>query len=240
MVDRRTDGRVLRGNQTRRAVLRRAVDIASVEGLDGLSIGRLAADLQISKSGVFALFGSKEDLQLATVRTAGKIYTELVIEPGLAVPPGLGRVRQLCETWLQYSQNRTFPGGCFFFSASAEFDSRPGRVRDAVAGASRAWQQIMVRAVEDARQLGHIKPGTDSEQCAFELIALLEVANGLSLLHDDPTAYDRARFAIGERLAAVAVDPSDVPTAVPTPVPTPVPTVPDPPGSGSHVGVGGS
>jgi len=233
MVDRRTDGRVLRGDQTRRAVLRRAVDIASVEGLDRLSIGRLATDLQISKSGVFALFGSKEDLQLATVRAAGKIYTEQVIEPGLAVPPGLDRVRQLCEAWLQYSQGRTFPGGCFFFAVSSEFDSRPGRVRDAVADASRAWRKILVRAVEDARQLGHIKPGTDSEQCAFELIALLELSNGLSLLQDDPTAYDRARSAIRERLAAAAA--TDPP---PLPDPSPLATGPDSQGSGRSVGVG--
>jgi AcrR family transcriptional regulator len=206
-----TDGRILRGNQTRRAILRRAVDIASIEGLEGLSIGRLAADLNISKSGVFALFGSKEDLQMAAIRAAGKIYAEQVIEPSLVVAPGIGRVWRLCETWLRYSQERVFPGGCFFFAVSAEFDARPGRVRDACADASRTWQQLVVRAIEDARQLGDIAADTDGAQLAFELIAFLEAANGSALLHDDPTAYDRGRAAIRTRLSAVATDQSLLP-----------------------------
>ncbi|MGV9269027.1 TetR/AcrR family transcriptional regulator [Kitasatospora sp. NPDC003701] len=211
MVNPRTDGRILRGNQTRRAILRRAVDIASAEGLDGLSIGRLATDLQISKSGVFALFGSKEDLQLATVRAAGKIYTEQVVDPAMEVTPGLSRVWDLCERWLEYSRTRVFPGGCFFFSAFAEFDSRPGRVRDAVANASVTWQQIVTQALADAVQLGQLLPGTDSDQLAFEVIALLEAANGVSLLHDDARAYEKSRAAIRARLSALCTEPSVLP-----------------------------
>ncbi|MEU3498156.1 TetR/AcrR family transcriptional regulator [Kitasatospora cineracea] len=211
MIDPRTDGRILRGNQTRRTIVRRAVDIASVEGLDGLSIGRLAADLKLSKSGVFALFGSKEDLQLAAVRAATKIYTEQVVDPSMEVTPGLGRVWTLCERWLDYSEQRVFPGGCFFFSASAEFDSRPGRVRDAVADASRTWQQIMARTITDAVQIGDITSGTNSDQLAYELIALLEAANGIALLHDDPAAYVRSRMAIRARLSTVCTSPALLP-----------------------------
>ncbi|MEU6539678.1 TetR/AcrR family transcriptional regulator [Streptomyces sp. NPDC047000] len=208
MADGRTDGRILRGNQTRRNILRRAVDIASVEGLEGLSIGRLATDLDISKSGVFALFGSKEDLQLATVRAAGRIYTERVITPAFDVPPGLGRVWKLCTAWIVYSRGRTFPGGCFFYTVAAEFDARPGRVREAIADAGRTWNEVVRRAIDDARHVGDVVAEADSEQLTFEIVSFLETSNGASLLHDDMDVYDRAAAAIHSRLTAVAVDPA--------------------------------
>ncbi|MEV4109745.1 TetR/AcrR family transcriptional regulator [Nonomuraea sp. NPDC049695] len=177
-------------------ILRRAADIASRDGLEGLSIGRLATDLGVSKSGLFGYFGSKEELQLATIRAAAAVYVEEVVQPALTVPPGLGRVRRLCENWLSYSQRRVFPGGCFFFAVNAEFDARPGRVRDAAAAASLDWTRFVARAVDDARQLGELAGDTDPDQLAFELIAFMETANALSLLHDDPNAYKRARTAI--------------------------------------------
>lgn len=121
------DGRVERGNQTRRAVLDRTMSIASVDGLEGLSLGKIAADLGLSKSGVFALFGSKEDLQLATVRAAVDVFRNEVVQPVHREPDGLSKVWRLCERWLGYSGRRVFPGGCFFYSVSAEFDARPGR-----------------------------------------------------------------------------------------------------------------
>lgn len=129
-----------RDDRARHAILRRAADIASEDGLEGLSIGRLAADLGVSKSGLFGYFGSKEELQLATIRIAASVYLDEVIQPALAVPPGLGRVRRLCDNWLSYSERRVFPGGCFFFTVTAEFDARPGRVRDAVAAAGLDWK----------------------------------------------------------------------------------------------------
>lgn len=189
-----------RDDRARNAILRRAADIASQDGLEGLSIGRLATDLGVSKSGLFGYFGSKEELQLATIRTAVGVYLDEVIQPALAVPPGRARVRQLCENWLSYSQRRVFPGGCFFFAVTAEFDARPGRVRDAVATASQDWTRLMARTVEDARQLGELPGDTDADQLAFELIAFLETANAVSLLHDDPSAYERARTAVRKRL----------------------------------------
>lgn len=202
-IDARTDGRVARGDQTRHRILRRAVDIASVEGLEGLSIGRLAKELEISKSGVFTRFGSKQDLQLATIQEAAAIYRRHVIEPTLAVTPGRPRVRQLCESWLTYSEHRVFPGGCFFFAASAEFDAQPGPVRDALATAARDWTKFVERTVEDARQLGDLPTDTDPAQLAFELNAFLDAANAASVLHDEPSAYDRARAAIRTRLDTV-------------------------------------
>jgi AcrR family transcriptional regulator len=197
-----------RNDRTRNAILRRAADLASVDGLEGLSIGRLAADLGVSKSGLFGYFGSKEELQLATVRAAVDVYLDEVVKPALAVPPGLGRVWRLCDGWLSYSQRRVFPGGCFFFGVTAEFDARPGRVRDAVAAASLDWHRLVAVAIDDARQLGDLTGDTDQEQLAFELIAFLENANAIALLHDDPAAYQRGRTAVRTRLAAVATHPS--------------------------------
>jgi AcrR family transcriptional regulator len=193
-----------RDDRARQVILRRAADIASRDGLEGLSIGRLAADLGVSKSGLFGYFGSKEELQLATVRTAAGVYLDEVVRPALAVPPGLERVRRLAELWLSYSQRRVFPGGCFFFAVTAEFDARPGRVRDAVAAASLEWRNLVARTIEDARQLGELAAGTDADQLAFELIAFMETANAVSLLHDDAASYERGRAAIRTRLDAAA------------------------------------
>jgi AcrR family transcriptional regulator len=201
------DGRVQRGEQTRAAVLTRAMDIASVEGLDGLSIGRLAIELDVSKSGVFARFGSKEELQLATVGAAREIFVEHVVRPAFESPPGVGRLWRLCERWLEYARGRVFPGGCFFFAAAAEYDARPGRVRDAVAAALADWAALLARAAEDARQLGELESTCDTRQLAFELDALGVAANGRAVLHDDDTAYDLARTGIRTRLATVATGP---------------------------------
>jgi AcrR family transcriptional regulator len=202
-----TDGRVQRGEQTRAAVLTRAMDIASVEGLDGLSIGRLATELGVSKSGVFARFGSKEELQLATVGAAREIFVEHVVRPAFGSPPGVERLWRLCDRWLEYARGRVFPGGCFFFATAAEYDARPGRVRDAVAAALAEWAALLARAAEDARQLGELESTCDARQLAFELDALGVAANARAVLHDDDTAYDLARTGIRTRLATVATVP---------------------------------
>ncbi|MEV6113235.1 TetR/AcrR family transcriptional regulator [Streptomyces sp. NPDC052109] len=202
----RVDGRVERGNRTRRLVLRRTVDIASVEGLEALTVGRLAAELELSKSGVFALFGSKEELQLATVREAARIFSERVIRPAAETPAGVGRVWRLCELWLQYSRDRVFPGGCFFYGAMAEFDARTGPVHDAVVRAQRDWSDHVERTLDEARTAGELRADADVPQLAFEVVALLETANALSVLHDEETAYRRARVAIARRLSGAAAD----------------------------------
>ncbi|MEU1116124.1 MULTISPECIES: TetR/AcrR family transcriptional regulator [unclassified Streptomyces] len=207
----RLDGRVERGNQTRRLVLRRTVDIASVEGLDALSLGRIAAELNLSKSGVFALFGSKEELQLATVRAAGRIFLDTVVEPAREEPPGLGQVARLCANWLEYSEGRVFPGGCFFYGAMAEYDAREGAVHDAVVDAARGWTGQMERCVGEARDAGEVRADTDIGQLTFELIALMETANAHSVLHGAPDAYRRASSGITARLRAAATDPELVP-----------------------------
>ncbi|WP_352244140.1 TetR/AcrR family transcriptional regulator [Lentzea sp. NBRC 105346] len=185
------DGRLERGEQTRRLIVRRAAEIASAEGLETLSIGRLAADLGLSKSGVFALFGSKEDLQLATVRAARESVVSEVVRPALAAENPLWAV---IELWLSYSERRVFPGGCFFSSVRPEFDSRPGRVRDEIASLGREWEGLFERLARDAGL-------PDPAQLAFEIVAILDAANANSMLYDDASAYDKARVALRARIA---------------------------------------
>src|SRR5438270_712121 len=140
---RKVDGRVERGDRTRQQILDAAVDIASVEGLEGLSIGRLALKLEMSKSGLFAAFGSKQDLQLATVDHAAGIFVEQVVRRAMAAPRGLPRLWSLCESKLEYMQREVFRGGCFFAAAWAEFDGRAGPVRDRIAGHTLAWVELL-------------------------------------------------------------------------------------------------
>lgn len=203
MVETRVDGRFLRGDQTRRNVLLQAVDIASVDGLEGLSIGRLAKDLGISKSGLFAHFGSKEELQLATIRAARRIYASEVVEPAFAVQPGLGRISALMDAWLDYSHRRVFPGGCFFAKASHEYGAKHGAVRDFLTTVYAEWLGLIEQTIDEAQALGEVD--TDAHQLAFELNAFCDSANLASLLRDnDPAVYDRARESIRTRLETAA------------------------------------
>jgi len=126
-----------RGHATKHGILEVAAAIASVEGLEGLTLGRLATDLAMSKSGLFAHFGSKEDLQLATIEHARQIYVEQVILPGLAHSPGIATLHGLCDRYVALMERGVFPGGCFFAAAMAEFDARPGVVRDTIAALQR-------------------------------------------------------------------------------------------------------
>ena len=197
-----TDGRTVRGDRTRRLVLARAVDVASVDGLDGLSIGRLATELDISKSGLIAHFGTKEGLQLATIRAARAIFATAVVEPALARPPGHDRLWALLEGWLAYSRDRRFPGGCFFARVQHEYASRPGAVRDALAEVEREWYDLIAQLVREAQEAGDLAPATEPAQLAFELGSVLETANLRSLLLGGQDAYDRARAALLTRLDA--------------------------------------
>lgn len=212
------DGRVERGNQTRRTVLERTMDIASVDGLEGLSLGKIATDLGLSKSGVFALFGSKEDLQLATVRAARAVFVEQVVQPVRDEPAGLAKVWRLCESWLDYSGRRVFPGGCFFYSASAEFDSRPGPVHDEVARIRGDWTRYIERLLDEARLAGGFREQAgpaDVQQLAFEITAMMELANAHSVLHGEAVDYERAARGILARLRAATAAPEELPERPP-------------------------
>jgi AcrR family transcriptional regulator len=188
-----------RGLRTRRAILRKAVNIASVEGLEGLTIGKLASELRISKSGLFAHFGSKEDLQCAVVDAAREIFVDVVVRPAYQFQ-GLKRLRALCENWLAYGQQRVFPGGCFFSAASLEFDDRPGRVRDQIVGLMKRWLGNLEQAARDAQSAGEISKDADVRQLAFEIQALAMGANWSSRLFRDPGVYDSVRTAILRRI----------------------------------------
>jgi len=179
---------------SREAILERAVDLASLEGLEGLTIGRLAGELEMSKSGVFANFGSKRELQLATVQAAAERFVADVIAPAQEAQAGLPRLRRYCEGYLAHMERAAFPGGCFWAAASAEFDDRPGPVRDAVREGIAAW---LGELAAQAREAGM----DDPEQAAFELWAVGLGANAYRRLLGDEAAFDRARRAIEERLA---------------------------------------
>jgi len=201
---RKVDGRVERGERTRRQILDAAVDIASVEGLEGLSIGRLALKLDMSKSGLFAAFGSKVDLQVATVDRAAEIFVEQVVRRAMGAPRGLPRLRSLCASKLEYMQREVFRGGCFFAAASAEFDGRPGPVRDRVAGHMKAWVELLGGAVRRAQGEGHLQADVDPAQLAFEIDSLAQGANWAYQLFGDAVAFDRARSATKARIDASA------------------------------------
>ena len=193
-----------RGLRTRRAILRKAVNLASVEGLEGLTIGRLASVLRISKSGLFAHFGSKEDLQCAVVDEAREIFVEKVVRPAYQFQ-GLKRLRALCENWLVYGEERVFPGGCFFSAASLEFDDRPGRVREQIVGLMRRWLGNLEHAAREAQSAGEISKEADVRQLAFEIQALAMGANWSSRLFRDPNVFSSVRSAILRRIEQVTV-----------------------------------
>jgi AcrR family transcriptional regulator len=191
------------GVETRRAILRTAADLASVDGLEGLTIGRLATELGMSKSGLFAHFGSKEDLQLATIEHARQRYVDEVLSPALRETAGIVRLEALCESFLSYVARDVFPGGCFFAATMAEYDSKPaGPVRDLVAACQEQWMGTLERTAEQARDQGQLRPGCDPRQLAFELEAALLAANWYVHLHRDASYLDRARQAVHTRLAA--------------------------------------
>jgi AcrR family transcriptional regulator len=199
-----TDRRRLRGEQTRQAILTHASRLASAEGLGAVSLQRLATDLGISKSGLFAHFGSKEELQLATVEEAGRTFTREVLKPGLRPPAGLRRPWAMCTSYLSYLKREVFPGGCFFAAAVTEFDSKPGQVRDAVVAGRHYWVESLARAVREAQAAGEVRADVDSEQLAWELDWILVGANNRFIVDGGSIVFERARRALRDRLERVA------------------------------------
>jgi AcrR family transcriptional regulator len=201
------DGRRARGDKTRRAILVKAVDLASVDGLDGLSIGGLATALGVSKSGLFAHFGSKLELQLATIDAAADIFEEAVWNTVADLEPGLPRLVGVARSWLAYFRHDVFSGGCFFANAEHEFDSRPGPVHDRIAEQKQRWTDTLIMLVKAAQRRGQIRPEVDPEQIAFELDAAGMMGNLRWQLNDDPKAFEHAAAAIRRSLeSAVTAD----------------------------------
>ncbi|WP_022889027.1 TetR/AcrR family transcriptional regulator [Agromyces italicus] len=200
------DGRRVRGDASRRIVLGHAVDLASIEGLDQLSIGRIAIAANVSKSSIATLFGNKERLQLAAVEAARVRYFTTVIEPARAKPRGLGRVVALLDRVVAYSQDRVFPGGCFFSAAAADFHAKPGVVRDAITAQLDDWLGYLAVSVRYAAEAGELDEVVDvdgAEQFAFEVQGIFEWMNQLAVIRDSDEPYVRARRAFRARLAAI-------------------------------------
>jgi AcrR family transcriptional regulator len=198
------DGRRLRGDKTRHAILGRAVQIASTAGLEGLSLGQLAADLGMSKSGLFAHFGSKEELQLTTLRAARRIFYDAAVKPALDAPEGIERLYALVNADLDYLSGDVFDGGCLFLSASAEYDSRPGQIRDLVAETLTSWLDLLTDQAQAARDLKQLTEATDPRGLAWELNAFGLALNWDRQLNGAADARVRAQTASRTRLLAAA------------------------------------
>ncbi|MEU8247839.1 helix-turn-helix domain-containing protein [Nonomuraea sp. NPDC048916] len=204
------DGRKARGQRSREAILTHAVSLASVDGLDGLSLGRLAEVAGVSKSGFFAHWRDKRQLQLDTIDRARRQWVEHVVSPALRHPSGLRRLYALHQSRLRFYADGVLPGGCFFFAAQVEFDDRPGPVRTEVARALTDWLGLLRGEAEKAIELGELRD-IDPEQLAYEIEALGEAAViHIRLLRRD-TALPHARRAVLQRLRAHATDPSLLP-----------------------------
>ena len=193
------------GEKSRNAILHEAAQLATVEGIAGLSIGRLADAVGMSKSGLFAHFGSKQELQLATIEVASDVFNELVVAPALAERTGFARLRALVEHFLEHVEGDVYPGGCFFASVAAEMDTHPGPVRDLAVRFTGEWFAEIVRAASDAQAEGAIDRSEDPEQLAFEIDSFLLFANAQYVILRDPAPLDRARCAVERRLAAAAL-----------------------------------
>jgi len=200
----RAPRRQARGVRTREAILASAVNIASVDGLEGLTVGTLATQLRMSKSGLFAHFGSKEDLQLATIEFARQIFIDRVTRPAITAPKGLPRLWSLINQWLVLVEKRVFSGGCFFSAASFEFDSKRGVVRDRIATIMREWIGVLARAVEQAQKVGHLRADANPTRLVYEIHGVAMGAHWAHQLLDDRQAYSRARATVLEKLRSIA------------------------------------
>ena len=197
-------GRSSTSLRSRAAILHEAARLATVDGLDGLSLARLADAVGMSKSGLFAHFGSKEELQLATVEAASAIFEELVVEPAGEMAAGVPRLRAYIERFLDHVEEGVFPGGCFFVSAVSELDTHPGPVRDGAMAFSQRWLALLAEEVAAGQAAGELDPAGDPPQIAFELNAFMVLGNMQFVASADPAPLDRVRRAVDTRLVALA------------------------------------
>jgi len=188
-----------KGTETRDRILQHAMAIASEVGFEGLSIGGLAKSTEMSKSGLFAHFDSKEDLQIQVLAAARRSFVDNVVAPSFREARGEPRIRALFERWLTWEEGRVTPGGCPFVTASHEYDDRPGPVRDAVVAAQREWVEAIATATQIAMDEGHFRGDLDTEDFAFELYGIFLSFHLYFRLLNDPESRQRARTAF-ERL----------------------------------------
>jgi AcrR family transcriptional regulator len=189
------------GERTRQAILRAAASLATVDGLEGLTIGHLATATGMSKSGLYAHFGSKTELQLATVQEAGRIFVAEVVAPALAAAPGLAQLRAVCEAFFEHLERRTFPGGCFMASAALEMGTRPGPVKELVARFQTEFIGVIRGFAAAAIAQGELPASEDPDRLTFELNGIILAADTNFVLHDDPAMLDLARQVVRQRLS---------------------------------------
>jgi AcrR family transcriptional regulator len=189
------------GARTREAIVREAVSLATVEGLEGLSIGNLASALDMSKSGIYAHFGSKQDLQLATVTEAERIFETEVIRPALSAPPGLAQLVAVCDAFFDYLARRTFPGGCFFAGAVLEMGSRPGPVKEQIAAFQSGFTAVIRQFAATALER-HELEDEDPDSIAFELNGIILATNAHFVIYQDPAVLEMAKQIVRRRLGA--------------------------------------
>jgi AcrR family transcriptional regulator len=196
----------LDGERTSNAIVRQAVSLATVDGLEGLSIGHLADGLGMSKSGVYAHFGSKRDLLLATVDEAERIFRAEVIDPALSAPAGLGQLLALCDAYLDHLARRTFPGGCFFAGAVLEMGTRPGPVKERIAAFQSSFTSLIRGCVVTAIEQDELPADEDPDALTFELNGIILAANSIFVLYDDPSVLALPRNVLRRRLGRTALE----------------------------------
>jgi len=194
-----------KGQASRAAILQAATRLVTIKGLDGLSIGDLAAEIGMSKSGLYAHFKSKEELELATIATAAAIFDSEVLQPVSRTPAGIARLKALANSFLSHLERRVFPGGCFFAAVAAELDTHPGPARDRVVEVLNSWVSLLRQCILDAQTLGEIDPRAEVDQVVFEIQAMLLAANFLFVMTNDPLRLTQARRGVEDVLARVAV-----------------------------------
>jgi AcrR family transcriptional regulator len=194
-----------KGQASRAAILRSAARLATTKGLDGLSIGDLAAEVGMSKSGLYAHFRSKEELELATIETAAAIFDGEVLQPAARAPAGIERLRALAHAFLAHLERRVFPGGCFFAAVASELDTRPGPARDRVVAILEKWQSLFRQCILDAQAAGEIDPKAEVAQAAFELQAMLLAGNFQFVMTNDLIRLTQARQGVEHVLARLTV-----------------------------------
>jgi AcrR family transcriptional regulator len=189
------------GERTRAAILHEAVSLATVDGLEGLSIGHLAAALDMSKSGLYAHFGSKQELQLATIDEARRVFEDEVIAPAEAASPGVGQLVAMCDAFFDHLARRRFPGGCFFAGAALEMSARPGPLQERIIAFQARFAGLIREFVGTALELGQLDAEEDPDQLTFELHGVILAANMAFVLSRDPGALDLARQVVRRRLS---------------------------------------
>jgi AcrR family transcriptional regulator len=194
-----------KGQASRDTILRTAAKLATTKGLDGLSIGDLAAEVGMSKSGLYAHFKSKEELELATIEMAAAIFDREVLQPGTRAPAGTERLKSLVNSFLSYLERNVFPGGCFFAAVAAELDTRPGPARDRVVEMYNSWLALLRQCILEAQSLGEIDARADVDQAVFEVQAMIYAANFLFVMSNDHIRLIQARRGVHGVLARFAV-----------------------------------